>query len=257
MVLAQRSMETRTTSSNTAASLGARLSFIRSVLWGGSKPTRLHPERIVEVDNVLAVVSSPKPDFLTSLLEHRKVFPDVSDKVVKKYMNRLGCKKPTGQTSNACEALNDFLSGTFDPQSVPLPFLRFGSFWEVNGKTIGDSGYEVLYMDRTDRDLIVASFGSIAPDNTEEEEQIVDQIDAQSRGEQAANAGPSIQFAMEKWGSTQARGTLAGGRTLAFLGQALRVYVRRADDRWILITGHPHDPSAGSYVLAAFPDGNR
>ena len=234
--------------------LQSRLGGIKAVIWGEDGPTPLHPEAILDLENVLAVVSSDRAVFFERLLNHRLDFPDIPDSIIKKRTKALGCKKPSDPVARICDALNGFLAGKYPAAEFVEPNLLFGNFWEiVKGDRISGLGYEVLYANLADNARQVAAFGTISPENEEERLQIIHQIVAQTEGRVAPRAKPAVDFARGAWGATTAPAVRSGTKSLAFINQGSRVYVRATEDQVILMTALMHDADSSAYVVATYP----
>lgn len=225
----------------------------REVLWGEAGPTRLHPELVLDMDNILAVVSSREPAFFARLLSHRETFPELTDAVVDDRIKRLRCGAPKEDADELCSALRDFRRGTYPP-SASGEVVLVGRSWDVSEKSDPDQNeiYEALYIDRIPGAGTVASFGGVEPENEEERRQILSQMAAQKEGSIAASAEALISYLRDSYGKTTARARNLGGRSLAFIGMGNRVYLRAADHRLVLVTDLMHEEKKAPYVVAVF-----
>lgn len=237
-----------------ASQMQSRLEFIKRVIWGESGPTRMHPELLLSVDNVLAVVSGPEPEFLAGLISHRIEFPDLEKRIVRARRSAAGCGSNKEATKEVCAALDAFLSG--DAPKGPAPHGRtlVGWFWDMSEKgDIRGSGYEILYLGSDPDTGWVASFGRAFPENEIEQEMCRRQMEAQRLGQTATDIEPLLEFTGWAYGSTKAAARLVGERSLAFIGLGNRVYVRRAPGQLVLTTRLMHEPRSEPYVVAVFP----
>jgi hypothetical protein len=238
--------------------LDQRLPALKAVLWGEKGPTPVHPEEVIATDQFLIVVSSRKPDFLVSLLSHRARFPNVENSVLDERLTRMHCdpKNKKEKPEEPCRWLNEFKSGVIPPDLRGREILLIGQSWDV-----GEDGhaqapqFEALYVGRLPDGTMGASFTSIAPENEDERKQILAQMEAQKTGK-AAEAGEELRrFLMEGLGGTKARAREAGGRSLAFLANGNRIYLRREGPRIILTTNLMVPARNAPFVVATFETG--
>jgi hypothetical protein len=233
--------------------LERHLDGIKMVLWGERGPTRLHPELVLEIDNILVVISSRSPDFFANLLSHRMTFPDLGDRAVEDRLHALRCGSGESTSSDLCSALRDFKNGAMPEDLLGKEVLLFGRSWEVSKDArFGPARFEALYVGQTPQRATVASFGAIEPENDDERAQILMQMKAQAAGEVAEAAEPLLAFARDAFGGTKAQARRAGDRSLAFIGMGNRIYLRRSGTRIILTTDLMHHGKDRPFVVAVF-----
>jgi hypothetical protein len=238
----------------TVEDLQRHLKGIKAVLWGESGPTDLHPELVLDMSNLLVVISSRRPEFFSTVLSHRVEFPDLTDRVIEARERALRCGKDESAPAEICSALADFKQGAY-PAAAGDEAVLVGRSWEVNqDSTIARVGYEALYLDRT-RAGQVAAFGGVDPEDDDERGQITAQIEAQKQRKAAGKAGELLDFIRQSYGKDAARARKAGDRSLAFLGLGVRAYVRLRDTRLILITDSMFNAEA-PYLVAVYEAGS-
>ena len=234
--------------------LSKRLGGIKAVLWGEPGPTTLHPELVVPLDNVLAVVSSRNPQFLAALLSHRIDFPDLPDAVVDDRIEKLRCGTRKEKTPELCGALQGFRRGTY-PVETGTEMVLIGRAWEISEESESSEALnEALFIGRAESGL-VAGFGAFLPENDEERQMVVRQTEAQKEGKVAESAQGLIDYLRETYGGTEARARKTGDRSLAFIGLGNRVYLRSSGGTLVLVTKLMHEEKEQPYVVAAFQIG--
>lgn len=235
--------------------LRTRLESIKHILWGEPGPTTLHPELVLDLENLLVIISSRKPQLLYLLLSHRVTFPDLSDASVDDRITRLRCGTPKDLAPELCSALQDFRRGTY-PQVASGEIVLVGRSWEVSEDSEPSQVLsEALYIGQIPEAGSVASFGQVKPENEDERDQILRQMEAQKEGKVAGSAQPLITFLRDAYGKTKARTQNSGGRSLGFIGLGNRVYVRSAGGRLVLVTDLMSNGRKRPYVVAAFEVG--
>jgi len=235
--------------------LAANIAGTKTYLWGESGPTQMHPELILDVDNVLVVVSSKQPGLFANILAHRLEFPDLPDSELDKRMDRLDCGSKKARSPEACSALKDFRDGGL-PSSASSETLLLGRSYEISEDSKpGMIQTEALFVGRSSDGKTVASFGPLAPDNDDEKRQISSQLEAQKEGKVADTAKPLIDFMRAGFGKSKAGARSAGGKSLAFLSMGNRIYVRSKGTRLILVTNLMHQVKKEPYVVAVFETG--
>ncbi|HEU5181343.1 MAG TPA: hypothetical protein VFW45_11150 [Candidatus Polarisedimenticolia bacterium] len=235
--------------------LARRLPALKKALWGEEGPSPMHPEQVLTMDQYLIVVSSRKPEFLVALLSHRTRFPNVENNLLDERLTRMHCdpKNKKEKPEEPCRWLNEFKSGVIPPDLRGREVLLLGQSWNV-----GEDGhaqapqFEALYVGRLPDGTTVASFTSIAPENEDERKQILAQMEAQKTGKPAETGAELRSFLMEGLASTKARARESGGRSLAFLANGNRVYLRREGPRIILTTNLMNPAKNAPFVVATF-----
>jgi len=235
--------------------LTSHLGGIKAVIWGEDGPTRMHPEAILDFDNVLVVVSSRRPQWFEAVLEHRHEFPDLPAGLITSRMKALGCRKPSDANAEPCRALASFQEGHSPVEPLSSPRLLFGPFWLIDekGKKVVDTGWEVLFGDAGKGHGPRGSFGPIELENDDELTQLLHQLVAQADGANAAEAAPLVEFAKSGWGAAEASAVTTGSKSFAFLGMGNRIYVRASSTQIVLTSTSILRSHKGAYVVAVFP----
>jgi hypothetical protein len=237
-----------------ATEVERRLGSIKMLLWGEKEPSELHPELVLGLDNIVAVVSSSKPDFLATVLSHRKTFPDLSDGDVDEYMRGLRCSSGKRPAEELCSALRDFKSGQAPKDLEERETLLFGRSWDVSKDGhAGEAMFEILYVGQIPGKGTVASLATIELENDDERNQMQLQLKAQAEGGNADAARRLLADARDALGTTKAPVRKVGNRSLAFLAYGERMYVRRVGARLILTTDLMYEGKERPFVVAVFP----
>ena len=233
-----------------AEELGKRLDSIKTILWGESAPTKLHPELVMDLENMLVVVSSRSPEFLASIISHRKNFPDISDTTVSDRLSGLRCGTKGESTPEICSALRSFREGTYPP-ALETELVLVGRSWDIEKSKSSDALTEAFYLGQVQGFGRVASFGRVEPDNEDEKKQILDQLETQKKGKAADSARPLLDFIRDTYGKTRAR-AVNSSKSLAFIGLGNRVYVRSTREGLVVMTDLMHTGGKRPYVVATF-----
>lgn len=233
--------------------LEKHLPMIKDILWGDIGPTVMHPELILDMDNVLVVISSREPEFFANLLAHRISFPDLADSVVDERLRGLGCGSKKEALAELCSALRDFRNGVMPEALLEKEALLYGHSWEVSaeGHPVHPM-FEALYVGQLPDSGLVASFGGARPENALEQAQLMRQIEAQATGGTTDASEPLLAFIRTAFGNTRARVQKTGARSLAFIGMGSRVYLRRFGSHVILMTDFMDHTRNPPFIVATF-----
>lgn len=227
---------------------------IKASLWGGDGPTKMHPELMLTIDNVLVVVSSVQPWFFYQLLSHRIAFPSLDDEIINHRLKILQCVKDKEVASLACTALEKFKNGTPLEGLSEEESILFGRSWDISDQGIvGNKKFEVLYFAKLASKINVAAFGLIEPENEDEYNELIQQIESQSNNVSSSSATGLMSYVRQAYGSEYSISKITNNGSLAFIGAGTRVYVRQNGSDVIMLTKLMHDSSPQPYVLSIFP----
>ncbi len=159
-------------------SAGKVVNFIKPLIWGESRPTEMHPERIYHLNNFVVVVSSSKNRQLDQILKNRVLYLTVPESLVSSIQKRLNCGKR--REVNPCTILGEFK--TEKNQQLRYGKSYFGYAWSVsiNGE-IRREFYEVLML-KKEKDEYYGNWFPLKPDNEEEKKQITGIIKNAEKG---------------------------------------------------------------------------
>lgn len=228
---------------------------LKAVIWGEPRPSKMHPERILAIDRVVAVISAKQPKYFEWIISHRKTFPDMDVGRLNAYKAQLKCSSQQPKSPAVCENLQLFLDGGPPPVSSFDRGIYLGEYWEVSaGGTPKRAGIEMLYLGDHPQGRSGA-FSTIAPDNRDEQEQIDSFLKAQRAGAAPDMSSDLVEYINGSLGLSRAP-LVDTGMSIAFIGQGNRVYVRQAPKGLVLLTDSGSDKKKRPFVIAIFPTSN-
>lgn len=154
------------------------LQFVRPFIWGGDRPSILHPERIYHFDNYLLVVSSPSRNPVDDMIADKVLRIPVPRSLLQTLQVRMRCGGR--EFDSPCGVLESL--GTGGPLPVAAGGPCFGHSWEIGSDgRIEKTFYEVLHI-KAERDGLHALWMPVRPDNDGERVQMEGLIARQKGG---------------------------------------------------------------------------
>ncbi len=212
------------------------LNFIRPFIWGSDKPSAMHPERIIHIDNYVIIISSPKENHFDYLLLKKIVYMPVPDELFLKLYNRMKCK--TKNFDSPCGVLNTFI----DKKNLAIKEAGpcFGEAWEVDKDgNVKKQFFEVIEI-RKDNGSLKGYWTPIKPDNDTEKAQLLEILNNKKNGNTVKISNDLLSFLDSVYKKNSSE-VILKDTNLSFMAQKGNVaLIRKVDEGMILIVTSEH-----------------
>ncbi len=172
--------------------------FHGAQLWGGNAPTADHSDEVLRKDGLVAIISGRGQKEVMYALQDKGFVKfrigqasageeDVPDARIDEMKKQLDCGSAIGKSY--CPALEAFKKGKPLTAKVSLPGRSVGLAEQKGGtfKTIEEASYLVSSATRV-------KYGSIAPENPEEEKQVAEFIATLAAGKPLPKSDPLLGY---------------------------------------------------------------
>ena len=226
------------------------LNFIKPLIWGSEKRNKMHPERILHLNNFIVIISSSDSDLFSKLIFRKMAFLPVPDEQFPILIKRLNCK--SNKLPTPCGILNSFSENKFLPLNPGGPY--FGSAWNIDNQgNITKEFIEVLEI-RQEKDTMKGYWFPIIPSNAEEEKQLKDILKQHSKGINVTLPKGLLSYLNGLFEKKANRLTIKSENNY-FLPQKGNVaFLRQTNQGILLIVSGEHwigEPT--SFIIAFFP----
>lgn len=224
-------------------------SFIKGLIWGETgRPTKMHPERIISLNNYIIIISSKSPGLFSELLLRKVLLTTPPPELIRVFQERLNCSER--KSFELCEALTLFSQEETLPAKAGGPWL--GITWEVDEQGKVTKRAIDVFEIRAEESAFKGYWFSIKPSNPDEEKELNEIISSHSQGQKVDLSEGLLSFLNGAYHKV-AEPVVSNKKGRLFLFQSkAAMYIKRVTRGYVVIVTTEHLTGESMPFLIAF-----